>query len=76
MSFKVEVIADATGKWAGNAVVFATQAEAEAYANDLHSRWVSVRDTRVVETAVHANYAWNHGDLKPIRGGTDERQSA
>ena len=49
-SFKVEVIADNSGKWAGNALRFATQAQAESYALDLSLRWTSVRETRVVES--------------------------
>jgi len=57
MSFKPEVIADSSGKWCGNAVAFATAAEAEAYVLDLAMRWTAVRDTRVVESAEPVNYA-------------------
>jgi hypothetical protein len=49
MSFKVEVIADSSGKWCGNALRFSTREEARAYAMDLMWRWTSVRETRVVE---------------------------
>ena len=38
MSFKPEVIADKSGKWAGNGLAFATQEEALAYAKDLAGR--------------------------------------
>lgn len=48
MSFKVEVIADSSGQWCSNALVFATPEEAATYARDLASRWVLVRDWRVV----------------------------
>jgi hypothetical protein len=48
--FKVEVIADSSGRWCGNERVFATCEEAEAYARDLASRWTLVREWRVVET--------------------------
>jgi len=56
MSYIPEVIADSTGKWIGNALRFATKAEAEAYVQDLMWRWTAVRDTRVVESADPVNY--------------------
>lgn len=49
-SFKVEVIADDSGQWTGNALRFESKNAAEAYAKDLHSRWMAVREWRVVET--------------------------
>ena len=48
--YRVEVIADWSGKWCGNALTFATLPEAEAYARDLACRWTLVREWRVVET--------------------------
>ncbi len=54
-SFKIEVIADSSGKWVGNDLRFATRLEAEAYAADLSSRWTLVRDFRVVESHDPAN---------------------
>jgi hypothetical protein len=48
--FKVQVIADSTGQWCGNNLVFATREEGEAYARDLANRWTLVRQWRVVET--------------------------
>ena len=48
--YKVEVIADGSGTWCGNALRFATTEEAEAYAKDLETRWTLVRDWRVVDT--------------------------
>jgi len=51
MSFAVEVIADNSGKWCGNALRFATRADAELYAVNLSMRWTLVRDWRVVESA-------------------------
>lgn len=47
--FKVEVIADSTGKWVGNGLTFNTVIEAEYYAKDLSNRWYAVRSWRVVE---------------------------
>ena len=54
--FKVEVIADSSGTWCGNALTFTTREEAERYAKDLYARWSAVRQWRVVET-VEANDA-------------------
>ncbi len=45
---KVEVIADDSGKFCGNALTFATAKEAVAYGDDLSGRWMLVREFRVV----------------------------
>lgn len=50
MSYKTEVIADSSGKWAGNGLRFATADEAAIYVADLKARWMLVTDTRVVES--------------------------
>lgn len=63
MSWKCEVIADSSGHWVGNALRFATKAEAEGNVADLRSRWLSVRETRVVESDDPVNYAWTGGKL-------------
>jgi hypothetical protein len=44
----VEVIADNSGKFCGNALRFDTLDEARHYAVDLSWRWTSVREWRVV----------------------------
>ena len=46
--YKVEVLADSSGKWAGNALTFDTRETAEEYARDLFFRWTQVREWRVV----------------------------
>jgi hypothetical protein len=46
--FKVEVIADNSGIWAGNALRFDTVEAAIDYATDLYSRWTLVSQMRVV----------------------------
>jgi hypothetical protein len=46
--FRVEVLADDSGIWAGNALKFETEAAAQDYARDLWSRWTAVRAWRVV----------------------------
>lgn len=60
-SWMAEVIADSSGKWAGNALRFATQDEAARYVTNLMTRWTSVVDTRVVESADPVNYAMVDG---------------
>jgi hypothetical protein len=40
-SFAPQVIADSSGRWSGNALRFATHAEAWANVNDLYARWNS-----------------------------------
>lgn len=57
MSFAPEVIADSSGKWAGNGLRFATREEAEIWVKDLSWRWTLVRETRVVESGDPVNYA-------------------
>jgi len=47
-SWAPEVIADDSGKWAGNGLRFATREAAEAWAKDLSYRWFLVRETRAV----------------------------
>ena len=48
--WKVEVIADSSGQWCSNGLVFTTKEAAEEYAKDLMWRWMAVREWRVVET--------------------------
>lgn len=52
--YRVEVIADDSGKWVGNGLRFFTPGEAKAYALNLQARWMLVRDWRVVN---------DHGDV-------------
>jgi hypothetical protein len=62
MNFKAEVIADSSGKWVGNQLVFATKQEASDYVGDLMLRWTSVVDKRVVETDAEVSHRWIKGD--------------
>jgi hypothetical protein len=66
MSFKPEVIADNTGKWAGNALRFATEAEARANVADLARRWTAVREWRVVESGDPVSHAYVEGRTLPL----------
>lgn len=58
-SFMPQVVADSSGEWAGNALRFATREEAEKNVRDLMDRWLSVTDTRVVESGDEPNYRWD-----------------
>ena len=74
MSFKPEVVADSSGKWAGNALRFATRAEAEANVQDLMMRWFAVTETRVVESDDPVNYRYADGRLERL--APEESRSA
>lgn len=63
MAWKAEVRADDSGTWAGNGLVFETKLEALGYAKDLMSRWLAVRDYRMVETEDKVNYSIEDGKL-------------
>ena len=66
-SYAVEVIADNSGKWAGNALLFTSRDGAEKYADDLASRWFAVREWRVVETWKPATHFWDYAKHKAER---------
>jgi hypothetical protein len=57
LSFAPEVIADNSGKFCGNALRFATEAEATIYVKDLERRWMLVVATRVVPSPEPVNRA-------------------
>lgn len=65
-SYAAEVIADASGKWSGNAIRFHTEAEAKAYAVDLAMRWTLVTDRRVVQSPDMPNYSYVDGRLVAV----------
>lgn len=66
MSWKPEVQADASGKWYGNALRFATRKEAERSAHDLSLRWTAVLATRAVESDDLVNYTYANRTLKAV----------
>jgi len=71
-SWKPEVIADNSGAWAGNALRFPTQAEAEAWALDLSYRWILVSQWRATESDDEPNYRWIDGRLVEIEAQPKE----
>jgi hypothetical protein len=76
MSWKPEVIADSGGKWAGNALRFATREEAEWQVYDLSMRWLAVRDIRVVESEDPVTHRWVDGRSIPIKELEEGRKMA
>lgn len=57
VSWAPEVIADSSGKWCGNGLRFATEAEALASARDLMARWFLVTDCRAAPSADPITYS-------------------
>lgn len=56
MNWKPEVQVGADPKWCSNALVFATEKEAQYSADELASRWLLVTGTRAVSTNDPVNY--------------------
>jgi len=54
-SFKVEVIADSSGEWCGNAMRYATEEAATMAALSLARRWTLVLKWRVVPSEEDPN---------------------
>ena len=60
-SFKPEIKAFGENSFCCNALCFATKIEAQESANDLQSRWIMVKETRVVESDDPVNYKRENG---------------
>jgi hypothetical protein len=67
MSWKPEVKVVNEDKWHQNALVFATQKEAEDNARDLFSRWTAATDHRAVESDAPVNYSYHDGKLEAVK---------
>lgn len=50
LSWKIEVIADSSGKWAGNGMRYPTYRSADAAGYSLSQRWTLVKEYRVVSS--------------------------
>lgn len=66
MSYAAEVQTDNSGNWYGNALRFATEAEADGYGLDLAMRWTLVRNVRSVESSDPVNYEIVDHKLKAL----------
>lgn len=62
MSYRPMMQTD-TNEFSGNALRFATREEAEAYAQDLYSRWTMAVGWKVEESDDPVNYRWEDGAL-------------
>lgn len=60
-----EVLVD--GKWGGNALVFETKGEAEAWAKDLLNRWFVPTDSRAVVSTKKVNARIRDGVMEHVR---------
>ena len=58
MSWKVEVIADASGEWLSKGLYFLTESEARGYGENLWWRLNFVRKMRVAESRERINARW------------------
>src|SRR3990167_4504399 len=65
-SFMAEFTTDDSGKWTANALRFATEEEANAYASDLFSRWMGAKDMRVVPSDDPVSHQWTKDGLEQI----------
>lgn len=66
MSFKPQVATDSSGEFYGNALAFATHAEALKNAQDLMHRWMLVRDYRAVESTDPVTHTYVGGVLNGL----------
>ena len=68
-SYRIEVQADSSGTWSSNALRFAEEQEAEAYARDLYVRWPVVRQYRVTPSDDAPTDRWDGSRAVPIQQG-------
>ena len=66
-SYAAEVIADSSGSWCGNGLTFVSSSEAGEYAKDLASRWLAVREHRVVGKDCPATHEMKDGKAHAIK---------
>lgn len=59
MGFQAFVRAVGENGFNTNALVFATEKEAERYARDLYSRWMAVEEWKVEAVDKPVNYVWD-----------------
>lgn len=64
LSFAPEVMTRDSGVFIGNKLRFATRFEAQAWIDDLSSRWFAVSNTRIVESTSSVNCYFQNGKLE------------
>ena len=65
-SWKAGVKTAGDADWCYNALRFATEDEAKAYASDLYSRWTAVKETKATRCADPVNSIWKDGALLSV----------
>lgn len=66
MSFKPQVATGSDPTFYGNALAFATHAEALQYAADLFNRWTISRDYRAIESTEPVTHTYIGGALRGL----------
>lgn len=66
MSFKLGVKTPGDTEFVSNALVFETEKEAEDYGRDLFSRWMAVKETKVLTSEEAVNYQFINGRAERI----------
>jgi hypothetical protein len=61
MGFKLGVKTAGDTEFISNALCFETEKEAEDYGNDLSSRWMAVKETKVLPSEETVNYRFTNG---------------
>lgn len=67
MSYKAEFSTDCGETYATNALRFATELEAQRYAENLALRWLAVTDYRTAESGDEINYEIADGQIRAIK---------
>lgn len=60
-AFRVDCAVRGETRWANNGLTFESEADAEAYANDLYSRWTMLETWRVVPVTTPTKEAIDRG---------------
>jgi len=66
MSFKLGVKTPGDAEFVSNALTFETEKEAEEYGRDLFSRWMAVKETKVLPSDEPVNYRFINGQAERI----------
>ena len=72
MSYKVEVIADSSGQWSSNAHRFEHVEDAKKAGSDLNSRWMAVKEWRVVPSDEPPSHYWDPERYRAVALPADE----
>lgn len=66
MRFKLGVKTAGDSDWVTNALCFETEKEAEEYGKDLYSRWIAVKETKVLPSNEPINCRFINGAIEMI----------